>query len=175
MRSLLHHTPYKIPCILILMMFIPSVSAIETKTPSSVYKFQLTMAKRGNPQSQYNLAMMHEMGLVVEQNTAEAKTWYIRSASQDYKPAIDRLIYLDLKINGNKEKHKDWLKQIKRDADIGDGEAMLLIGQMYADGVGFQKDLIKAGAYLQKAVASDIAGSERALAKVDTEINMRKR
>jgi TPR repeat protein len=153
----------------------PTASAIETTTPSGVYKFQLTMATRGIPQSQYNLAMMYETGSAVEKSTETARKWYIKSASQDYKPAIDRLIYLDLKTKGNRDKYIDWLVQIKKDADIGDAEATFLLGQMYAEGVGFEKDLIKAGFYLQKAVASDIAGSERSMAKVETEISMHKK
>ena len=166
---------YSILFIFSLSLLVPTANAIETGTPDSVYRFQLTMANRGNAQSQYNLAMMHETGMAVDKDMSQAREWYIKSASQDYKPARDRLIYLDIKLNNNKAKHADWLKQIKQDADIGDAEAVFLVGQMYAEGTGFSKDLIQAERYLRKAIASDIAGSERALAKVETEINLKKR
>jgi TPR repeat protein len=134
---------------------------------ASVFRFQRTMATKGHANAQYKLAMMYETGISVEKNLDTAKDWYNKSAYQNYKPARNRLTFLNIKQNGLKDIHANWLKELKHDATYGDGEALFLLGQMYADGVGIEKDLSKSVSILQRASASNIPGSEAELARVE--------
>ena len=54
-----------------------------------------------------------------------------------------------------------------RDAQSGDGEAMLLLGQMYARGTGITQELTLASRYLRQARGENIPGSEAELAQID--------
>ena len=151
---------------LIINMMLFSVSSTQALNynistgSSSVLKFQQKMADKGHPESQYKLAMMYESGTGVEMNFEQAKTWYNKAAYQKFKPAKNRLIYLEIKQNGFKESHEFWLKDLKHEALYGEGEAIFLLGQMYSYGTGVQQDLKKALRILKKAAARNIPGSE---------------
>lgn len=167
--------PYKkLTRLIILSMLVSSVhlfsytalaSAFESSV--SVYRFQQKLANKGNPDAQYKLGMMYETGNGVEINPVKARTWYNKSAYQNFKPAKNRLIYLDIKQNGLKENHNFWIKSLRHDAVYGDGEALFLLGQMYSKGIGVNRDLEKALRILQKAAASNIPGSELELAQTE--------
>jgi TPR repeat protein len=146
----------------------PSLFA-SADTSASIVKFQQTMAAKGHATAQYKLAMMYETGTGVEQNLTTARSWYQTAASQSYAPATHRLRYLDLAQN-RAPADKDWLKTLHRDAKSGDGEAMLLLGQMYSHGTGVTQELNLASQYLRKARAENIPGSDAELSRVENTI-----
>lgn len=153
-----------------LLMYLTLMSSVSfaSGTAASVFRFQQTMADKGLPQAQYKLAMMYESGIGVEKSLIHAKVWYGRAALQDFKPARHRLTYLDIKQHGVQPHHADWVDDLKRDAMFGEGEALFLLGQMYADGVGIEQNLQKSLALLRKASAGNVAGSESELLRVET-------
>lgn len=146
----------------------PSLFASEN-TAASIVKFQQTLAAKGHATAQYRLGMMYETGTGVVQDLATARTWYQQSAGQAFTPASHRLIYLDL-VRHQARADQDWLKQLHRDADSGNGEAMLLLGQLYAQGTGVTADLTLAANYLRQARAQNIPGSDAELSRVDDTI-----
>jgi len=154
-----------------IMLF--SVSSLQahyysaSASSTSVLRFQQKMANKGHPEAQYKLATMYESGTGVEIDIEQAKTWYNKAAYQNFKPAKNRLIYLDIKQSGFKESHNFWLKDLKHDALYGEGEALFLLGQMYSYGTGVKQDLKKAIRILKKAVASNISGSEFELGQAE--------
>ena len=156
-----------ISALLILLLIIPSVSVADTST--SVFRFQQKMADKGHAQAQYKLAMMYETGSAVKKDMINASVWYSLAATQNYKPAKHRLTYLRIKQNGFDKEHETWLKDLKRDAVYGDGEALFLLGQMYAQGIGVEKDLKKSISILKKATGANILASEAELLKVQAE------
>jgi TPR repeat protein len=153
---------------LLMCLTFMSSSSFASGAAASVFRFQQTMADRGLPQAQYKLAMMYESGIGVEKSLIHAKIWYGRAALQDFKPARHRLTYLDMKQHGVQSQHADWVADLKRDAMFGDGEALFLLGQMYADGVGIGQNLRKSLELLRKASAGNVAGSESELLRVET-------
>ena len=155
-----------IAALLMCLLFV-SPQILASGATSSVFRFQQVMADKGLAQAQYKLAMMYESGTGVEASLIKAKIWYGRAALQNYKPAQHRLTYMDLKQNGYQTHHAAWIDDLKRDAVYGDGEALFLLGQMYADGTGVQQDLEKSRGLLKKASAGNVAGSETELLRVE--------
>jgi Sel1 repeat-containing protein len=144
----------------------------ESYDPStSVFRFQKQMAKRGNAESQFKLGLMYETGSGVNNSSVLAIVWYKKAALQSYKPASNRLTYLEIKKSGFNDNHKKWLDELKNDAQFNEGEALFLLGQMYAEGTGVNKDLNKAQDLLQKAVQGNIPGSEAEITRVEHELN----
>lgn len=158
-------------CLILSLVHAPSLQAAED-TSASIVKFQQTMATKGHATAQYKLAMLYETGDGVEQNLETARIWYGRAASQSYTPATHRMKYLDITQTGTSA-DKTWLKQLHRDAQAGDGEAMFLLGQMYARGTGITQELTLASRYLRQARAENIPGSEAELTQVDIAIEQR--
>lgn len=153
---------------LVVCLALISSHSFAAGATASVFRFQQKMADKGMPQAQYKLAMMYETGAGVEKNLIQAKLWYGRAAYQDYKPAQHRLTYLDIRQKGFKDQHQAWLQDLKKDAANGDGEAALLLGQMYADGIGLSRNLKKSIGLLRKAYAGNVPGSETELLRVES-------
>ena len=128
------------------------------------------MAKRGHVESQFKLGLMLETGSGVEQGLVNAILWYKKAADQNFKPAINRLTYLDIKKSGFTPSHKKWVIKLQKDAQFNEGEALFLLGQMYSEGTGIDKDLNKALILLRKAARSDIPGSETEIFRVEHEL-----
>jgi len=111
---------------------------------SSVFKFQQRLAENGNVQAQYKLALMYETGEGVEASFDKALHWYDRAAGSGLKKAEQRSTYLMIKELGfNKKMHTDWLNSVKAGANNHEPEAMLLLGQLYRQGIGVTKNLNK--------------------------------
>lgn len=140
-------------------------------TVTSVFIFQKKMAEKGNVESQYKLAMMYEVGSGVEKNLQAARIWYGRASYQNYKPAFNRLTYLDIKQNGFKDHHKPWLNELRREAELNDGESLLLLGQMYSEGIGVQKSLTRSISLLKQASAGNVSGAESEILRVEKELH----
>ncbi len=149
-----------------------TINADEYDPSASVFLFQKQMAKRGNAESQFKLGLMYETGSGVNTSIALATSWYKKAAKQSYKPASNRLTYLEIKKTGFKDNHEKWLKQLKADARFNEGEALFLLGQMYSEGTGVNKSLSRSLKYLRKAAGGNIPGSEAEIARVEEELSL---
>ena len=160
-------TPFLPVIITLVCLLLPiSSQAIET-APESVLRFQQKMADKGHAEYQYKLARMYESGNMIEHSLTQARHWYNLAAEQQYKPAQNRLIYLDIKQQGFTARHQDWLEILQREARYNDPEALLLLGQMYKEGTGVEKNLNKALILLRKAAAGNIAEAELEIRQVE--------
>ena len=158
--------------VLILLLSISSNSHADTYDSSaSVFLFQKQMAKRGNAESQFKLGLMYETGSGVDQSPVLATSWYKKAKRQNYKPAANRLTYLEIKKTGFTDKHADWLKDLKNDARFNEGEALFLLGQMYSEGTGVNKSLTRSLKLLRKAAGGNIPGADAEIARVEEELN----
>ncbi len=157
---------------LAILIYTPGAYTQNSDPSSSIFRFHQKMAKRGIAASQQKLGLMYETGSGTRQNTLSARLWYKKAAAQNYKPAINRLTYLQIKQSGYTNEHNKWLKGLKNDASFNDGEALFLLGQMYSEGTGVNKSLTKSLELLKKAAAGDIPGSEAQAAKVEDELSI---
>jgi len=126
-------------------MFVSEAANADTSSlgglSSNVYNFQVKLAKNGNAQSQTKVGEMLEAGNGVGKDLKQARHWYQLAAKSGYKPAQDRLTFMDIKANGyNQAKNGDWLNSIKSQAAGQDRDSMLLLAQMYRQGIGVNKD-----------------------------------
>jgi len=155
----------------LLLFCINSNSHADTYDSSaSVFLFQKQMAKRGNAESQFKLGLMYETGSGVDQSPVLATSWYKKAKRQNYKPASNRLTYLDIKKSGFNDKHIKWLKDLKNDAHFNEGEALFLLGQMYSEGTGVNKSLTRSLKLLRKAARGNIPGADAEIARVEDEL-----
>ena len=138
---------------------------------SSVLLFQTKMAKKGSVESQYKLAYMYETGTHVEQNIDNAIDWYDIASAQGHQPSIDRLTYLQVKSGGYKQAHIRWLGSLKEKARARDNDALLLLGQMYAEGTAVNKSLTLSLKLLRRAGRSDRPEIESEITRVKAELD----
>ncbi|MBE9564627.1 MAG: sel1 repeat family protein [Proteobacteria bacterium] len=109
---------------------------------ANIFKFQQKLAQNGNVNAQYKLATMYETGEGVSKSIEKAKHWYSRAASAGSAPAEQRGQYLIIKQRGyDQNKDNDWLNGVLTDYKTRKPEAILLLGQMYSEGLGVNKDL----------------------------------
>ena len=163
---------------LILLLYLTSGSVYaaspDLDSAEVVYKFQLKLAARGQAAAQYKLGMLYETGRGIPQNVEFAREWYRRADAQDYKPAINRLVYLDIAQNGLQAKHQAWLDELAQAARENDGEAQFLLGQMHARGIAAEQNLESAMVLLRNASGNNIPGAEEELLRVEKIVTQRK-
>lgn len=130
-----------------------------------VFEIQKKFAIKGSRLAQYKLGTFYEFGISVKPNPQEAIVWYKKSASKNSKQAKNRLLYLDIKLNGYKKpKHDNWVAKIKDEASSGNVHSIILLGQLNHYGLGVKKDLTIALSLLREA-------SSRGYAEIDFEID----
>lgn len=138
---------------------------------AGVLEFQMKLATNGNANAQYRLANMLESGHGTTADHKQAIEWYKKAAAQNHKAAINRLTYIDIRENGLKGSHKAWLSSLEKSAASRDGEAMLLLGQMYGSGVGVKQDSDRATTLLKSAKAKGVTGAEDELFKIENRLH----
>lgn len=138
---------------------------------SNIFKFQQKLAMNGNVHAQYKLASMYENGDGVTASIDQAKLWYGRAAEAGSKPAMHRNTYLITKEQGyDPAKNSDWLSSVKKDANAHEAEAMFLLGQLYGEGIGVKKDLIRSLELLKQVRILGVANVDNQIAYIEEEI-----
>lgn len=138
----------------------------------NIFRFQQKLAKNGNAYAQYKLATMYEAGIGVDVDIEQAKQWYQQASTQGVKAAADRVTYLTIKEKGfQKSEHTTWLEGVKSDANKRKVEAMLLLGQLYHNGIGVEKNLDKSQALLTYVNSSGGSNVDAELAAIRDEMN----
>ena len=159
-----------VACLLLGTSFVVSAENFD----AGIFEFQQKLADSGNAQAQFKVGNMYESGRGVGLDLTAAMQWYEKSAANNYKPAKNRLTYLQVKRGGFRPEHKSWLNEVKTDADAGDGEASMMLGEMYEVGVGTPKNLAQAQAEYKRASVKGIPGSEGAYYAVSDLLNKQK-
>jgi len=155
-------------------IFVSITTCQAANYDAGVFEFQQKLAKNGNPQAQYKLASMYENGRGTAQNFEKARSWYKKSAAKNYKPAKQRLTFLDIKRTGFKQSHKTWYNELRTDAKQGNPEALFILGTMNEHGIGVKKNLNKARVYFKEASVRGNYDAEYQLYAVEEKINQAK-
>ena len=138
----------------------------------NIFKFQQKLAMNGNVHAQYKLASMYEIGNGVTADIEQAKHWYALAAEAGSKPAMHRSTYLEAKEKGyDPTKDSDWLNSVKTEADAHKAEAMFLLGQLYGEGIGVKKDLVKSLELLKQVRILGVANVDKQIAYIQNEID----
>ncbi len=115
-----------------------------------VIKWTLELAEQGDPRGQYLQAVGRDCP---EQSRLD---WLIRSAKQEYAPAMVELGYRLANGRGIERdifKAVEWFKQA---ASQGDIEAQCLLGKVYSGGYGLEPDYSEAVAWLKKPLEKNL-------------------
>jgi len=149
-----------------------SVQASNTIDHSSnIFKFQHKLAKNGNVHAQFKLASMYEAGDGVESNIDEAKYWYGIASSAGSHSATQRKTYLNVKEKGfDADRDTDWLNSVKADSKAHKADAVYLMGQMYHEGIGVEKDLNKSLVLFKQIKSLGEANVEREITAINQEM-----
>jgi len=135
-----------------LLFHVVLANADENSFGYRIFVMQKKLALKGSVLAQYKLGTLYEFGISVEPNTDEAIIWYKKASEKGNKAASNRLIYLDIKQNGyTQTTQSEWLKKIIDEARIGNVHSLIILGQLYHQGIAVNKDLEKAHFMLQKA------------------------
>lgn len=97
-------------------------------------------AERGHPGGQYNLALMHELGIGVVRDEARAADWYLLAARQDDVHAQHHLGRMLLDGRGVAQNQAEGLAWLERAARQGHDEVYLMVASAYALGLGTPAD-----------------------------------
>jgi len=108
---------------------------------SGLFRFQHTLAKRGDSNAQYKLGDMYEKGIGTVKDKTKAQAWFEKAAAQGHNKAKYKLLYLDLEVNGLTAENKKQIELLHKKADEKNTDAQYYLGKMYATGVGVPKDL----------------------------------
>jgi len=143
---------------------------------AGVFRFQVKLAEQGNPEAQYKVAEMYEMGKGVSKDLNKAQEWFEKSAKQGHKKATYKILYLEIRTNGLNDFTKSQLGNIRSEAAAGNADAQYFLGKMYAAGVGVPKSLTNALTWLNKATFNGIPEAEHEAIAVEEELaRMRER
>lgn len=181
------HTTYSTGCILMrassIIHFILSIFLTTIILPTSlqaeelidqssnIFNFQHKLADNGNVNAQFKLASMYEEGEGVAKNIDQAKHWYKIAAKGGSKPAAQRENYLRIKEKGfNAANDKVWLDSVTADAEAHDADAVYLLAQLYHDGVGVKKDLVKSLELFKEIKSLGEANVEKEIVSINREI-----
>lgn len=151
-----------------------SLHALDIDQSSNIFNFQHKLALNGNEHAQYRLASMYETGDGTEVDIEQAKHWYGLAAKAGLKAASNRETYLRIKEQGfNQARDAEWLAGVKADASEHDAEAVFLLGQLYRQGLGVEKDLNKSLELFKQDKILSNANVETEIAKIHAEIAAR--
>lgn len=141
-----------------------------------IFELQRKQAAKGNTLAQFKLGTFYEFGISVEKNSDIAKVWYIKASRKKYKPAINRLTYLDIKENGYDEgEHAQWFSRISEQAQQGKANSLIILAQMYHNGIVVKKDLSKALNLMKKASLKNRAEVDAEILEIQAKINTAKK
>ena len=120
--------------------------------PSTI-EFEPTLKKalRGEPEAQFQLGQMYELGQETTQSDSEAAQWYRRSADQGYARAQARLGDLFKAGKGVDQSEIEAVQWYRRAAQQGNPSAQNSLAAMLYEGRGVAQDRREARAWWQKA------------------------
>ncbi|HPE60150.1 MAG TPA: tetratricopeptide repeat protein [Thiolinea sp.] len=137
------------------------------RSPSSVSVLQ-TEAQNGNPDSQYQLALLYHSGQGVAKDLNQALTWYARAAEAGNNNAqyALALLYRSGEVPMDTQVSLQWQQSA---ASKGNIEAMYGLGVLYANGQYVARDVKQARFWLVEAARRGHQGAGLVLAGMEPE------
>jgi uncharacterized protein len=150
----------KLISILMLLWTVPSfadynegISAFERGDYEKAVKEFRALAENDDPEGQYGMAIMYDMGEGVNKNSVEAVKWYQLSARQGHPDAQNNLGVMYENGEGVAKDYNEALKWYRKAAERGNKDAPNNVGVLYMTGVGVRRNYVKA--YMWFSVAGN--------------------
>ena len=115
------------------------------------FRDDLSYARNGNANSQFNVGLAYANGDGVEQNFAEAARWYREAASRGHAGAMNNLGVLYTEGKGVEKNYTEAINWFRKAADNGDKNAMCNLGFRYENGEGVEKNVDEAVKWYERA------------------------
>lgn len=151
-----------------------SLQEAERWFRSAYQGFKNLEAQSHDDKLQYRLGWMHLHGVGIEQNKQLAQEWFNRSAQLGNPNAqyqLAKLVLVD--SSPTTEQIKAAVEYLSKAADAGQDCAQYALGKLYRDGIGVEKDMLKAVVWFALAAEQDNSYAAYALGKlylVDEEV-----
>jgi len=114
------------------------------------------IADRGDPNAEYNLALMYALGQGTAQDYQKAAEWYQKAAEQGVPAAEYNLGVMYANGQGVKQDSEEASKWFRKAADEGIGDAETSLGELYE---GASKNYSEAEKWYRKAAEQGIASA----------------
>ena len=121
------------------------------------------LAEKGDADAAFNLGQAFRLGRGVPADSAQAKRWFERSASQGH---VDAQVSLGLLLFDSCDRGAamNWLKKA---ADKGEPRALLVVGTALFNGDGLKQDPVLGYAYVSRSAAQGLEPAKTTLAEMD--------
>jgi TPR repeat protein len=127
----------------------------------------IALAREGNAQAQFSLAMIHDQGYLLPRSPKKAAHWLTKAAEQNLPAAC---LYLGIKYefgNGVEQNKKIAEKWYKKPAEKNWAMAQYLLAELYLNEKETTRaQLIDAAAWLQLASEQDYPGAKEKLQEI---------
>lgn len=146
------------------MLAAAGFSAAAQTLKSLPFDKQMTLARVGDVDAQFEVGAAYETGTGVARDEAEAARWFREAALQDNVEAQYRLARLVSRgSKGLKQDQATAIKLYQDAAGKGYAPAMNALGQAYQQGRGVDADLARAADWYGKAADQKLADAENNL------------
>ena len=136
--------------------FEQGIDAVHKQDYMEAYKIFHELAEQGDPDSQYNLAILLREGKGIMQNEKEAANWFRRAAEQGLADAqydLGNLYEFGVGVEQSYENAALWYK---KSAEQGNPMAQTNLGVLYANGQGVKRDIVLAYVWSNLAAAQGV-------------------
>ena len=123
--------------------FEKGMAAAEAGDFVAAYREWSPLAKEGDPEAQFYLGHLYEIGKGVPKDQAEAVKWFKLSAEQGHKEAQNYLFTMFSHGKGVLQDKVEAVKWLRMLAKQGDGEAQEILGIMHSYGEGLLQNYAK--------------------------------
>jgi TPR repeat protein len=132
------------------------LSAIEVEDYLQAYEVFKELAQQGNPEAQYNLAILYKQGRGVMQDVKQAVGWFRKAADAGIADAQYYLGHLYDKGEGVEQNYAEAFNWYQKAAEQGNAAAQTNLGVLYASGDGVKQDVILAYVWFSLAAAQGV-------------------
>lgn len=141
----------------------PFVKPVETLSPLEQLKYH---AKKGDAESQFNLAGVLFTGDGVRRDVDEAVKWLTKSANAGYISSQSALGFIYIQGDGVPKDVNKAIKWFELAAAKGDADSQLVLGELYETGEGVVKDYVRAAKYYKMAADNGNQEAQAGLMRV---------
>jgi len=129
------------------------IIAVDNEDYAGAFTVFSRLAKAGNAEAQYNLAMLYRTGKGVKKDLNASFRWFQQAAEQGVSDAQYYLAYMydnGETVEKNLSKAFEWYRKA---AEQGQGLAQINLGVIYADGIGVPQNIEQAYLWFHAAAA----------------------
>jgi uncharacterized protein len=132
-----------------------ATDAIKVQDYDKAAKILQEVAKGGEPDAQFLLAMMYETGRGVKEDDQEAFKWYKAAAERGHQTAQNNLGQMYRQGKGVKADMKEAARWFRAAAEQGNSVAQYNLGVRYMKGEGVKKDLKEGVSWYHKSAENN--------------------